>query len=167
MSHHFPIEYKLNIVKKALARREDQTLTAIAKQHTVSRSALSRWIQEVKAGKLTSEKQIPEQCPSDWSNEAKQIALTASEGLSEEHRSAYCREKGIYQHHLEQWKQELMNKPNDDKLKQYRADIRVLKDENKQLQRELRRKEKALAEAAALIILKKKAQALFNLDGED
>ena len=49
-----------------------------------------------------------------------------------------------------------MNKPNDDKLKQYRADIRTLKDENKQLQRELRRKEKALAEAAALIILKKK-----------
>jgi len=50
MSQHFTTEYKLNIVKKALARREDQTITAIAKQHIVSRSALSRWIQEVKTG---------------------------------------------------------------------------------------------------------------------
>jgi len=167
MSYHMTTEYKLNIVKKALARREDQTITAIAKQHKVSRSALSRWIQEVKAGKLPPENQTQEQCPSDWSDEAKQGALTASEGLSEEQRSVYCRETGIYQHHLDQWKQELMNKPKDDKLKQYRADIRALKDENKQLQRELNRKDKALAEAAALIILKKKAQALFNPGGED
>lgn len=41
---------------------------------------------------------------------------------------------------------------------------RTLKKENKQLQRELQRKEKALAEAAALLILKKKAQALFGSD---
>ena len=167
MSPHLTTEYKLNIVKKALARREDQTITAIAKQHTVSRSALSRWIQEVKAGKLSNDKQTQEQCPSDWNVQAKIAAVTATQGQSEEQRSVYCREKGIYPHHLEQWEQELMNKPNDDKLKQYRADIRALKDENKQLQRELRRKEKALAEAAALIILKKKAQALFNPDGED
>jgi len=167
MSQHFTTEFKLNIVKKALSRREDQTITAIAKEYNLSRSALSRWIQEVETGKLSTEKQTHEQCPSDWNDEAKQAALTATQGQSEEQRSAYCREKGIYPHHLDQWKQELMNKPNDDKLKQYRADIRVLKDENKQLQRELRRKEKALAEAAALIILKKKAQALFNLDEED
>lgn len=167
MSQHFTTEFKLTIVKKALARREDQTITAVAKQHSVSRSALCRWIQEVKTGKLTPEKQTQEQRPSDWNDEAKQAALTATQGQSKEQRSVYCREKGIYLHHLDQWKQELMNKPNDDKLKQYRADIRELKDENKQLQRELRRKEKALAEAAALIILKKKAKALFNLDEED
>jgi len=167
MSQHFTPDYKLTIVKKALARQEDETITAIAKHNNVSRSALSRWIQEVKAGKLTSEKQSHEKCPNDWDDEAKQTALTASDGLSEEQRSAYCREHGIYQHHLAQWKHELMNKPNDNKLKQYRADIRALKDENKQLQRELRRKEKALAEAAALIILKKKAHALFNPDEVD
>jgi len=167
MGQYFTLEYKLNIVKKALARREDETITGIAKQQNVSRSALSRWIQEVKAGKLTTERQTAEKCPSDWSEEAKQIALTASNDLSEEQRSVYCREHGIYQHHLDQWKQELMNKPNDDKLKQYRADIRALKDENKQLQRELNRKEKALAEAAALLILKKKAHALFNPGEED
>jgi len=47
------------------------------------------------------------------------------------------------------------------------AENRTLKQENKQLQRELQRKEKALAEAAALLILKKKAQALFGSDEDN
>ena len=48
-----------------------------------------------------------------------------------------------------------------------KAENRALKEELKQVKRELARKEKALAEAAALLILKKKAQAMFGLDADD
>jgi transposase-like protein len=41
-------------------------------------------------------------------------------------------------------------------------EIRELKQANMQLQRELNRKEKALAEAAALLVLQKKYRALFE-----
>jgi hypothetical protein len=42
------------------------------------------------------------------------------------------------------------------------AQRRELKAENKQLARELKRKDKALAEAAALLVLQKKYQALWE-----
>ncbi len=50
----------------------------------------------------------------------------------------------------------MMSKQDNEQTHRYKTEIRGLKDENKRLQRELHRKEKALAEAAALMILKKK-----------
>ena len=47
------------------------------------------------------------------------------------------------------------------------AENRQLKNENKALKKELRRKEKALAEAAALLILQKKANRLWGYDEDD
>lgn len=48
-----------------------------------------------------------------------------------------------------------------------RHELRALKEENKQLKRELARKEKALAEAAALITLRKKLATLWAQDEEE
>jgi len=169
MSKHLTNEFKIMVVEKALTRPEQTILSDIAQQYGIGKSTLSRWMNEVKQGKLTTNKTevTQEKRPADWTLEEKQQVLQASHGLSEQELGRYCREQGIYHHHLAQWKQELMSQPKDDKLKQYKANIRELKNENKQLQRELRRKEKALAEAAAIIILKKKAQALFNQDEEN
>jgi len=169
MSKHLTNEFKIMVVEKALARSEHTLLSDIAQHYGIGKSTLSRWMNEVKQGKLTAikTKVTQEKRPADWTLEEKQQVLQASNGLSEQELGRYCRKQGIYHHHLAQWKQELMNQPKDEKLKQVKADNRQLKAENKQLQRELRRKEKALAEAAALIILKKKAQALFNQDEEN
>jgi len=41
--------------------------------------------------------------------------------------------------------------------------MKALKEENKQLSKELRRKDKALAEAAALLVLKKKVDEYWDL----
>ncbi len=48
-----------------------------------------------------------------------------------------------------------------------RAEIKRLKKENQQLNREITRKDKALAEAAALLILEKKLKALFDEESGD
>ena len=85
-----------------------------------------------------------------------------SHGLDEEALSAFCREKGIFRHHLEQWQAAFVAGGSVVN----RAQLRELKDTNKALTRDLNRKEKALAEAAALLVLKKKYQALWVEEDE-
>jgi hypothetical protein len=58
----------------------------------------------------------------------------------------------LFAHHLARWKTAFCTDP---KVASGSREIRVLKDENDQLKRKLVRKEKALSEAAALLILQK------------
>jgi hypothetical protein len=81
-----------------------------------------------------------------------------SHGLDEEALNAFCREKGIFRHHLEHWQAVFSAGDAADT----REELRELKDTNKALTRELNRKEKALAEAAALLVLQKKYRALWE-----
>ena len=95
--------------------------------------------------------------PQDWSLTDRLQILMESHGLDEEALNAFCREKGIFRHHLEQWQAAFTTSGAADN----RLQLRELKDTNKSLKRELNRKEKALAEAAALLVLQKKYQALW------
>ena len=89
-------------------------------------------------------------------------------GLDEHATSRYCRERGIFIHPVAQWKDPLMAKAKTETIDtKLRSEIRALKDENKALKRELARKEKALAETAALITLRKKAAAIWGMEDED
>ena len=81
--------------------------------------------------------------------------------------SAYCREKGIYTHHIKQWKQEVIQANTGANRQDDKAQLKTLKEENKPLKQELRRKEKVLAETAALLVLKKKAQQIWGSDADN
>jgi transposase len=87
-------------------------------------------------------------------------------GMNEEQLSAYCRRKGLYPDQIDGWRRQCIaaNDPGNNKLD--RQKLREHERQNKQLRAELRRKEKALAEAAALLVLKKKAQQIWG-DPED
>ena len=100
-----------------------------------------------------------------WSAEEKLAALLEYERLCEEERGKFLRGKGLHEAHLEKWKKEMIEglkiKPfmggkNDPQRKRIMA-----------LEKELRRKEAALAETAALLVLKKKASAIWGEDGEE
>lgn len=70
----------------------------------------------------------------------------------------------MYVHHLEQWKAEFIQSSganNEAPMK-----VRQLTQQNQKLMREVKRKEKALAEAAALLVLQKKVQDFWD-DNED
>ena len=73
---------------------------------------------------------------------------------------AWCREKGLFAHHLVSWKTAFC--AEEKAGASGTREIRTLRDENGQLKRELVRKDKALAEAAALLILQKKFRALWE-----
>jgi transposase-like protein len=105
--------------------------------------------------------------PQDWTAEQKYQVVLDAAGLSEEELGAFLRRKGLHQVQLEQWRSrategamEALSRKHSSRKNT--AEARRIRN----LERELRRKEKALAETAALLVLKKKAAAIWG-DGDD
>ncbi|WP_259220277.1 IS3 family transposase [Serratia sp. BIGb0234] len=96
--------------------------------------------------------------PLAWPQEARFAALIETAPLSAHAVAEYCRRKGLYPEQLQQWKDSFMQPTQ----REEKAENKRLKKENQQLTREIARKDKALAEAAALLILEKKFKALFG-----
>jgi len=136
--------------------------TSLAREVGIHQSTLSRWVREYgNVSKMGGVMKVRR--PQDWTAEEKLNAVLEYEKLEEEgERGKYLREKGLHSVHIERWKQELI-----EGLKALRSAKRDSRDKRiKELEKELGRKDKALAETAALLVLKKKAQAIWG-DRED
>lgn len=88
--------------------------------------------------------------------------------LDEQARNAWCREHGVFPKDLERWRAQAMDSLNDVESEplsgeQVRADRKRIKN----LERDLKHKEKALAETAALLVLSKKLSAIFRESGDE
>jgi transposase-like protein len=113
-----------------------------------------------------------EKDPEGWGATDKFTVVLETAGLNATELSAYCRERGLYPEQVERWRQasqDANEKPvltlkEQKELERLRAQDQK---EIKRLKQELRRKEKALAEAAALLIASKKIQAFWGEDGDD
>jgi predicted NodU family carbamoyl transferase len=95
------------------------------------------------------------------------VIETAS--FNETELSEYCRSRGLYREQISRWKIEALSgyeKSNQVKKTQSQ-DRREDKQKIKKLERELNRKEKALAETAALLVLSKKWEAIWGENEED
>jgi hypothetical protein len=79
-----------------------------------------------------------------------------------ENLNTWCRERGVFIHQLEQWKTDFCSQGDSEDKREEARVLRTLKEENQSLGRELLRKDKALAEAAALLVLQKKFRALLG-----
>jgi transposase len=125
--------------------------TALAKEVNIPQSTLSRWVREygtIGRGGGT----MKERRPQDWTAEEKLNAILEYEKLNEEERGKYLRERGLHSIHIERWKEAIIEGLKSSKLN--KKDLRDKK--IKELEKELRRKDRALAETAALLVLKKK-----------
>ena len=107
-----------------------------------------------------------EKTPRQWTAEEKLEIIIACESMDTEQISAHCREQGVYPHHVKQWKAQMLKSMSASARPGNPAQAKQLREENRSLKKELRRKEKALAEAAALLVLKKKAEQIWGT-GED
>ena len=103
-----------------------------------------------------------------WTAAARLQAVIATAAMDEAQRSAWCRENGVYPTELQEWKDSavaaLSEVPED------RASAQETRDSRKrirELERDLRRKDKALAETTALLVLSKQLQAIFQKRDED
>ena len=137
--------------------RGSSSVKAVAEELNMNPWTLKNWMKSSKDQSTTKCGATPKR-PQDWSPAERLELLMESHGLDEAALNAFCREKGIFRHHLQQWRAAFEAGTSSVKP----SELRELKDTNKALARELKRKEKALAEAAALLVLQKKYQALWE-----
>ena len=133
---------------------ESAPLEVVAREIGVSADTLERWRSEELA-KPARER--------SWTAAARLEAVITTAAMDEAARSAWCREHGVYPQQLQQWRDSATHALAEPAEK--RASPQQTKEDRrriKELERELRRKDKALAETAALLVLSKKVEAIFN-----
>jgi transposase-like protein len=166
----------MRAVEKALNRAKGITLNEIIDDLGIGRSTLSKWVRDARKNGLenpaggeivSSRNKKKEKRPQDWSLEERLAIVMACASLDEEEKSEYCRQQGVYPHHVNQWKLDFASGNESSEKITKRQEMKNLKNENKALRKELNRKDKALAETAALLVLQKKVHAIWGHDEDD
>ena len=140
---------------------ESSAVEVVSREVGVSVATLERW----RAGALANGAGDRGGGSQRWTAAARLEAVIATAAMDEAARSAWCREHGLYPSDLDGWKQDAiagLGEPRAASAVEARQDRRRVKE----LERELHRKDKALAETAALLVLAKKMKAVFH-EGED
>ena len=103
-----------------------------------------------------------------WPAESRLATVIEVASLSAAELGRYCREKGLYVEQVTAWREACVEgqRSAQEQRVSEREELRVSKKRIKELERELRHKEKALAEVAALLVLRKKLNALWGSDDE-
>jgi transposase-like protein len=157
-------ETKEAIVKKVFGK-QGINLKIIAKQNNVAYSSLTKWIRQYQYGQI-NQTTIYRHLKTGLSRKEKLQHILATAALDEQALGIYCRERGLYAVQLTEWKNEMTKDTHEQKNEAFLAELRTLRLENKQLKQEINRKNRALAETAALLVLKKKANAIWG-ESED
>jgi len=147
-----------------------QSVSQISAELGIHVASLYNWR---KAWRLVGEV-VPasEKEPEGWDSTGKFKVVLETAGLNATELSAYCRERGLYPEQVDRWRQasqDANEKPVLTLTEQKDLDRRHQQDQReiKQLKQELRRKEKALAKAATLLLAAKKIQAFWGEDADD
>jgi transposase len=171
------MEYADN-VKARMVRRmlgpSAVTATDLAAETGIPQPTLSRWLRAAASIKIVSSTKPPSppspstpaepKRPQDWTAlERAQVVLEASQ-LADEELGAYLRRQGLHREQLDEWRsalEEALAQPG--RGRRPASDVKRIKE----LEREIARKDKALAETAALLVLKKKMDLLLGDEDDD
>lgn len=142
-------------------------IAELARESGIAAPTLYNWRKQAKAeGKV-----VPGdgKNPEGWSSSAKFAVVLETAALNEAQLAEYCRKKGLYVEQVKAWRAacEQANANAGEQVRREREQTRDDKKRIKALEKELRRKEKALAETAALLTLRKKADAIWGTEDED
>lgn len=156
-------ERKESVLKKMLPPH-NRPISELARDEGISEPTLYNWRKEARSqGRLLPD---AESEPEGWTSRDKFAAVLETATLNEAELAEYCRKRGLYPEQVRAWR-EACEQANDWDRSQNRRLRDAQQSERKrrtQLERELERKEKALAEAAALLVLRKKARAIWGED---
>jgi len=162
--------FKSNMVRK-MACPNGISASALAREVGVPQQSLSRWLRDANVVNETGNSSISEESgrtmspkrPQDKSAEEKLKIVIEAETVAEDQLGAFLRRNGIHEAQLREWRSMMLSglqKPVRPSSKTSEETRRI-----HELEKELLRKDKALAEAAAILILKKKVQSIWG--GED
>jgi len=157
MTEKYSVKFKESMVKK-LTVPGAVSATSLSREVGIPQSTLSRWVRENAMGMGEGEG-MERKRPQEWTAAEKLEVVIEAGKLDEESLGRYLREKGLHTVNLQQWRQEVLE-ALEGKRRNGKADPRDKR--IRELERELKRKEAALAEAAALLVLKKKAHDIWG-----
>ena len=150
-------DFKEQALSKVYNRGNDQSIQDVANDLNICLQTLKTWMKKTKLDSPRGQ-QSKSIRPQDMRPEDRLAALQQSYGLIGEDLNAWCRNQGVFVHQLEQWKAEFCSQGAVSE----KREVNTLKAEIHTLEREILRKDKALAEAAALLVLQKKFRALLG-----
>jgi transposase-like protein len=154
MTRPYSIAFKQKMVER-LTGKNALSAARLATETGVRQQNLSRWLEEARSLPLVASEK-----PSvrKWSVEQKARVLAEASRLTGEQLTAYLEREGVKLADFERWRVAL----EEDGRGSAGASKRI-----RQLERELARKEKALAEAAALLVLKKTVTSIYQDEDDD
>lgn len=158
----YSLAFKKSQIKKVLPP-SNRTIGSVCQEAGISDQTLRNWLNKAKEGTLEAGDIVGN---SSRSPREKLNLVIESRTISETDKGKWLREKGLHSQHINQYEQELRDMVENKNQDEKEEKRRLLK-ENKQLKKELAKKEKALAEMAALYTLKKKAEALWGDEEDD
>ena len=155
MRHSYSKEFKDSVVVKILNRGE-KTIEEVCSEVGVLKSSARNWM---KASAMVGTKSpSPKGARMKWTPEAKLKAVVDTTNLVDTELGHYLRREGLYSNQVSDWRSEIIEglalKP---KFKRDERD-----DQIRVLEQEILRKDKALAEASALLILQKKVSLIWG-----
>jgi transposase len=154
--------YSDAFIEQALIKvhsRGNRSLREVADDLHVNYYTIKNWIKRKSVSKMKASADR-EKRPQDWMRDEQLVALHETHGMDAEALQTWCRARGLFPHHLEEWRKSFCAEPKTPASDG--RELRTAQAANEKLQREIDRKDKALAEAAALLLLQKKFNALWE-----
>ncbi len=158
-------ELKESILRRMLPPN-NESISKIAKEEGINQQTLRNWRDKARADGIAAPGN--DVVSDKWSTQDKFLIVVETTSMSEVELSEYARKKGLFVEQIKSWRDACMN-ANGGVAKEAARLNKELKEsekERKKLEKEVARKDKALAETAALLVLRKKADAIWG-DPED
>ncbi|WP_207152990.1 transposase [Sporosarcina sp. E16_8] len=169
MKNEITIRYTQEMKDAVLVRMmppNNESVKSISDDLGISAQSLYKWRNKARIdGNATPGNG---QASERWSSEDKFLVVLESYAMNQADLAEYCRKKGLYKEQIDAWRSVCLS-ANTGEINQTKRLSQELKEEKKrtsEIEKDLRKKEKALAEAAALLLLRKKAGAIWG-DLED
>jgi transposase-like protein len=157
-------EFKKSAVQK-FHNRGSRQVGAVARELGVTPASLYQWS---KRYAISSGMKKSERPPQDWTAAEKLKAVLEFESLALDKRGEYLRREGLHSDHIEAWKLSMQaGLEPESSTKASRKEKAELRAAIKVLERDLNKKDRALAEVTALLVLKKKADLLWGTGEEE
>ena len=158
-------ERKAAVLKRMLPPN-NMAIRQLSKEEGISEGTLYTWrSQERSKGQFLPTANAG---PKGWSSADKFATVLETAALNEADLSEYCRKRGLYPAQVTAWRVACEQANDWDRVSTTRLEKVTTEDKKriKGLERDLARKDRALAETAALLVLRKKASAIWG-DAED
>jgi transposase len=159
--------FKARMVQR-MSGPERISATALSKEVGVSQATLSRWLRTsstlVQVDGRRDGREAGGKSPRRWTVEEKLRVLSETSKLSDDDLGAFLRREGLHTAQIEEWRR-LASEALIGTRKRSTKSPETKR--IKELEKELLRKDQALAEVAALLALKKKAQQIWGDEDDD